>query len=539
MEREPRHVSVLSYHVRRSLFNAYLESYATVMRRAVFWAALGMSLVALIGLGAGPASTSAPATEPASQPTTRLTFATATTAPANAMPREVLEAIDRRELGDKYNPAHADRYYEIHKLLEKYFETDSAEDRKALTKWIASFGVDANIVGRLVRIRMDWPGLEPGPYHVNDRVGPHEVHYFLGVPKGYDRTKPWPLVIMLPSATPFVSATATKLKMNADAVAKIYTDWMNEELEKHPDAVVVMPLLNLSVGWGPSYAGMNSVMQSMYHAASRVNVDPSRVYLVGHDMSGHAVWNLGLHYTTYFASIMPLAGAASGDWQRIRLMNLRNTYVVTWHDADDQAVKVDASRQLVNVLKRFKYDVDYEETHNVGHAPTPQIVERLYQKVRARSRDLYPKEVWEQSNRPDTMFNRLDWVQMYQALRPGPDRRLMFRHGGGAIIVNQNGMTLQASIANNRIEAKTDNLESMRFYLNDQMIDFGKPVVLSINKNVKFDGVLKPNLDEMLKDQLFMGRGWRYYTAVMDMDFGEPTTTRAATKSATRPAVTR
>ena len=159
--------------------------------------------------------------------------------------------------------------------------------------------------------------------------------------------------------------------------------------------------------------------------------------------------------------------------------------------------------------------------------------------VAARSRDLYPKEVSLQSNRPDTMFNRLDWVQMYQALRTGPDQKLLFRHGGGSMIVNQNGMTLQAKIANNRIDAKTDNVESMRFYLNDQMIDFSKPVILSINGKVRFEGMLRPNVDEMLKDQLFLGRGWRYFTAVIDVDFGEPstkpTTKATTTKAATKP----
>lgn len=474
----------------------------------------------------------APASQPASQPTTRLSFGSATTAPVHSMPRETIEVIDRRELGNKYDPAMADRYYEIHKLLEMYFATDSAEDRKALTTWIARFGIDANVVGRLARIRMDWPALESGVYTVNDRVGPHDVHYFLGVPKGYDRTTSWPLVIMLPSATPFMADP----KPDADAVAKLYTDWINDELTRHPDAVVLMPLLNLSEGWGPSYAGMNSVIQAMHHVTHRVNIDPARVDLIGYDMSAHAVWNLGLHYTTYFAVLNPFAGSASQDWQRTRLMNLRNTYVVAWHDVDDLAIKVNFSRTLITVLRRFKYDVDYEETQHIGHTPTAEIVERAYQKVRSRSRDLYPKEVALQSNRPDTMFNRLDWLQMYQALKPGPDRKLLFRHGGGGMIVNQNGMTLQATLKNNRIEAKTDNVETMRFYVNDQMIDFSKPVTLSINGKVRYEGVLKPNLDEMLKDQLFLGRGWRYYTAVMDVDFGEPST-RPATKASTRAAM--
>ncbi len=446
------------------------------------------------------------------------------------MSREMLDGIYRKELGSKYNAATADRYYEIHKLLEMYFTADSIEDRNALTKWISSYGVDANIVGRIARICMDWPALEPGPYHVNDRVGPHDVHYFLGIPKGYDRTTSWPLVIMLPTATAFM----TDPKPDADTVAQMYTGWIKAELEKHSDAVVLMPLLNLSEGWGPSYGGMNSVIQAMHHATHRVNVDPARVVLVGADMSAHAVWNLGLHYSTYFAAINPFAGSASQDWQRTRLMNLRNTYVVTWHDVDDPFIKVNLTRALTDVLRRYKYDLDYEETRNIGHTPTAEIIQRSYDKIRGRSRDLYPKQVSLQSNRPDTLFNRLDWLQMYQSLRPGPDRKLLFRHGGGSMIVNQNGMTLQATIANNRLEAKTDNVESMRFYLNDQMIDFSLPVVLSINGRVNFNAVIKPNLDEMLKDQLFLGRGWRYFTAVIDVDFGEPSI-KPTTKTTTKP----
>ena len=100
---------------------------------------------------------------------------------------------------------------------------------------------------------------------------------------------------------------------DADAVVKIYNDWIKDELVKHNDALVLMPLLNLDELYGPSYAGMNSVIQPMLHAADRVNIDPARVYLIGHSTGGHATWNLGLHYATYFASIAPLAGGASQD----------------------------------------------------------------------------------------------------------------------------------------------------------------------------------------------------------------------------------
>ncbi len=220
-------------------------------------------------------------------------------------------------------------------------------------------GIDPNILGRLARVRGMWQKLSPGGvYYINERIGPIDVHYFLGVPKTYDRDKSWPLVVKLPNADAFVATP----KPNADDVQRIYTDWVSEEIKTHPDALVIMPLLNLDDLWGPSYAGMNSVIGPILHVGERANVDVSRVYLIGHSMSGHAAWNLPLHYPTYFAASNPMAGSASDDWQRLRIMNLRNLLIVPWADSDDKVIKPILTGQLVGLLKRFKVDVDYVET---------------------------------------------------------------------------------------------------------------------------------------------------------------------------------
>src|SRR5439155_5557274 len=148
------------------------------------------------------------------------------------------------------------------------------------------------------------------------------------------------------------------------------------------------------------------------HVAGRCNVDPARIYLIGHSMSAHGVWNLALNYSTYFAAINPLAGGAGNDWQRLRIMNLRNIFPVIWHDAEDTVIKVDAARGLVNVLKRMKIPYDYQETKGVGHVPPESIVQASYAKLRATVRDLYPQQVWLQSNRPEPTINRVDWLQV-------------------------------------------------------------------------------------------------------------------------------
>lgn len=481
------------------------------------------------GLVAAPRPRPTVAVPPATEP------ATASTRPTWPPVRpETLAAMDQTELGALYRPASSAAYLRAHELIERYFETAKLSERKQIVRELEATALPPAVIGRLCRIRLYWPALDAGGvYYVNEKTGIFPTRYFFGVPQGYDRAKSWPLVLKLPTAQAFLADPPP----SAEQVTEIYTKWVKEELAAHPDAVVVMPLLNLDELWGPSYAGMNAVLQPMQHVAGRVNIDPSRVYVVGHSMSAHATWNLALHYPTYFAAINPLAGGASADWQRVRAANLRNVLPVAWHDADDQSIKVDVSRGIVKALKAQKVDVDYEETKGIGHVPDAATVERLYAKMRARARDLYPPTIALRSNRPDTMFNRSDWVQIYQPTNPGKDHRVGFGYGSGSMVYNDNIWGVTATRAGNRIDVLADNVDSLRVYLNDQMVDLTKPVTIVVNRKVRFEGVVKQSVDELMKDQAFLGRGWRYYTAVVDVELTpRPPTTKPATQAATRPA---
>lgn len=457
------------------------------------------------------------------------------------IPKETLVAMYRAELGDRFRPEQVDRLHQVHELIERYFEAGTMADRRRVATQLHDAEIDPVIVGRLCRVRMYWPALDAGGvYYVNEKVGVHPTRYFFGLPAAYDRTKPWPLVIKLPTAHAFLSEPPP----TAEQVAEVYARWVKEEQAAHPDAVVVMPLLNLGELWGPSYAGTSSVMQPLQHVAGRANVDPARVYLLGHGMSGHAAWNLALHYTTYFAAFNPLAGGASASWQRMRVVNLRNVLPVVWHDADDDVMKVDSSRGVVKALRLQKVDVEYEETKGIGHTPDAATAERAYQKMRARTRDLYPPSVAVQSNRPDTMFNRVDWLGVFQPIETGKERRALLRHGSGTFVYHDQAFKAEATRTGQKVEVTTSNVDSFRLYFNDQMIDLREPVVITVNGRPRAQGVVRQSVHELLADQLFLGRGWRYYTAVVDVEMSArvPATrpsTRPATRQGTAPATRR
>ncbi len=302
-------------------------------------------------------------------------------APAEDLPPDVLAGLYRTELGNRFNAVELPRLNAAHQLLERYFVSSSSEERSDIARQIDAVGLDRSVVGRIARLD-DWAALTPGVYYINEKSGPREIRYFLGIPKSYDVTKAWPLVVKLPAANAFLTSPPP----DAQQVSDIYSQWVTDELSAHPDAIVLMPLLNLDELYGPGPVGMNLVMQPIFDAVGRTNIDPARVYLIGHSMAAHAVWNLAIHYPTYFAAINPMAGSMHDAWQRFRLGNLRNILCVVWHDTSDTEVKVIESQEIVRYLRHLQYDVDYSETQNVGHAPPASIVEEEYRKLRSRTR---------------------------------------------------------------------------------------------------------------------------------------------------------
>lgn len=450
--------------------------------------------------------------------------------PAVELPRDELIALYEGELAERFDEKRFDDLLAAHRSLERFFAAHTAADRDAAAAAAEQSGFDAVTLGRMCRIRLGWPDLPPGAYYVNERIGPHDVAYFLGVPQGYTRTKSWPLVVRLAPADPFVA----KPPPDQQQVTQLYREWVDAELRQHPDALLLMPLLNLNTLYGPGYSGTNSVMQPIFHVVERANVDPARVYLIGHSLGGHAAWNLGLHYPTYFAAINPMAGSAKAEFQRLRLRNLRNTLPIAWHDANDEVIKPDMSRQIVRALRGLKIDVDYEETKGLGHRPPAQLVEKMYAKARNVARPLYPKEVLIQSNRPDAIYNRVDWLQIDMPARPGEEKRMYFSLGKEHLVVHDNAWSARATLARaNRFELTTDNVEMFRIYVNDRMVDFDRAVAVVVNNRPRFEAFVKPNVRAMLNDQLFLGRGWRYFSGVIEMDLAPPPKPAATTRAAT------
>jgi predicted peptidase len=108
------------------------------------------------------------------------------------------------------------------------------------------------------------------------------------------------------------------------------------------------------------------------------NVDPDRIYLMGHSMGGFGTWWLGQKYAEMWAAIAPMSGVLPNvDYH---LSRLRDVPVHVSIGGEENPAWVEASRQQVETMKAMGMTADYFEpsgaTHGSMIAPTtPKVLE--------------------------------------------------------------------------------------------------------------------------------------------------------------------
>jgi predicted peptidase len=119
------------------------------------------------------------------------------------------------------------------------------------------------------------------------------------------------------------------------------------------------------------------------------NVNPDRVYLMGHSMGGFGTWWLGQKHADIWAAIAPMSGVLPDvDYQ---LHKLTDVPVQVSIGGAETPAWVDASRRLVETMKARGMTVEYVEppgaTHGGMIAPTTPRALELFSRHTRRARE--------------------------------------------------------------------------------------------------------------------------------------------------------
>lgn len=243
------------------------------------------------------------------------------------------------------------------------------------------------------------------------------------------------------------------------------------------------------------------VLATIRSVQRRYHIDPDRIFLTGMSNGGIGAWVIGMHDAPLFAGIAPMASGLDGVLMPF-LANLRSTPIYIIHGARDQVMPVELSRTITKELIKLGYPFVYREhdrEHPMagGHYFPREELPELVTWLSTQRRNPLPTSVT--VVREASHFQPFGWVRI-DATDPIAAFSEDLVDKRDDLIKRREYARLDASIvAQNRIEVRAERVQRYSLFLNEQLIDSSKPLVVLTNGQVSFDGAVTPSLETLLR----------------------------------------
>lgn len=370
-------------------------------------------------------------------------------------------------------------------LIQDYLNADDADNaQRALEDILRDPQATPTAVETILKAGhpygMEPVGLQPG---VPVRVGEDTFRFGLYVPPSYRLTTDYALVVCLHG-----------LGFTGDAYVERWKTRLGE------DYILACPSLIQGTWW--TRQGEELVLATIRAVRARYRVDPDRIFLTGMSNGGIGAYLIGVHHATLFAGLAPMASGLDEVLYPF-LDNLRHTPVYLIHGRKDQVMPVEMSRAIVKELSRLGYTFVYREHDRVhpiagGHYFPGEELPDLVAWFGAQRRIPLPKRLT--VVRDATHLTSFGWVRI-----DATDRIEAFSEqltdSRDESVVNRIYAKLEAEIvASNRIEVRTQRVRRYSLFLNEELVDFAKPITIVTNGRVSYEGPVSPSVETLLHD---------------------------------------
>lgn len=219
-----------------------------------------------------------------------------------------------------------------------------------------------------------------------------EIEYALYVPKSYDKTKKTPLIVLLHG-----------LFSNPQQIMRYPK--LTDLAEEH-GMIVVAPMGYNNRGWygqvPPNQIGGKPEPENLYELSEKdvmnvldiarkdYNIDPDRIYLMGHSMGGGGTLHIAIKNPNLFAALAPIAPAI---FHPVRdLEKIKHVPVILVQGDKDNLVRVERVRPWAEKMKELGMTHEYIEVPGGGHIDVAfQNLPKIFEFLKKHSRQA-PKE---------------------------------------------------------------------------------------------------------------------------------------------------
>ena len=182
------------------------------------------------------------------------------------------------------------------------------------------------------------------------------VPYRIYVPSNYDKSKKYPLIMLLHGAGG-----------DENNFLDRYEGMWPKLAEERGYVIVAANGRGPLGGYLKENGSEADVMDVIALVEKNYNIDSAREYLAGHSMGGGGTWRLGLLYRNRFAALAPIAGTRPSPAIDAALSSGRKVPMIVVCGAKDALVPVAGCRQVAEKLKSSGYDSKYLEYPEGDH----------------------------------------------------------------------------------------------------------------------------------------------------------------------------
>lgn len=392
----------------------------------------------------------------------------------------VLAALADREMDAAAVPLSVDLKTQVFRYLDS---TDTDEATRTLQAMLSDPNVTIDQAVRIIQTERDYAPQPTGtiPDAQVDVQG-RAYHLALSVPLTYRLAKGYGLVVCL---------------HGAGFTGEAYLERWQARLGE--DYVLACPTVPLGAWF--TRGAEELVLATIRSVQRRYHIDPDRIFLTGMSNGGIGAWVIGMHHAPLFAGLAPMASGLDNVLMPF-LANLRSTPIYIIHGTKDQVMPVELSRTITEELTRQGYPFVYREhdrEHPMagGHYFPREELPELVNWLNTQRRNPLPTTVT--VVRDASHFQPFGWVRI-DATDPIAAFSEDLVSKRDDLIKRREYARLEASIvAPNRIEVQADRVQRYSLFLNEQLIDSSKPLVVLTNGQVSFEGSVTPSLKTLLR----------------------------------------
>jgi predicted peptidase len=201
-------------------------------------------------------------------------------------------------------------------------------------------------------------------------VGGAAFRYQVYVPSQYTAATRWPVILFLHGAGERGGDGLLQTEVGLGSAVRRFPD-------RYP-AIVVFPQAPRDSSWTGTAGTV--AMAALDRTMREFRADPGRVYLAGLSMGGQGSWFLAYTHPERFAAAVVICGFAGGQGpfrgfipddggapEPVIAKRISGIPLWVFHGDSDTVVPVEASRAMVEALRRAGAAVRYSELPGVGH----------------------------------------------------------------------------------------------------------------------------------------------------------------------------